>query len=429
MKPISKTGDNFAFESLSFNIKELLTSFSIISDVPVTFYDNDGALIWECNSGNKICHHSDLYLREGSICTDNMRSSIGIASSMGEPYVFLCKAGFTNIAISLIIDGRMAGCFIAGPMAMGRISDSIIENIYSINSLSKYPEKVPKFTIFLRDMKVVSPKAVAHLSSLLNSCVRSSISHNPDYETINTDYKEQVRIGEDVQVSKKKNLSLLYPYDIEKELMQKIKNGDAKGAQATMQTLLNEVLLIEAGNLDLVKTTMLEVCAVLSRAAVEGGASLQQVFEKDFNYINSINGADSLHELRLRTAELAEHFSLNVFDNLYLGTSNYISQTIQFINSNYTGKLSLKKIAAALHVNPSYLSTHFNKEMGICFTDYVNNVRIKRSKELLAATTKSLLDISIESGFEEQSYFTKVFRKINGCTPNQYRKMVQGVTK
>jgi len=421
--------DATLLNKLTEQMKESLSSFSIVSGIPVTFYSNDGAAVWACEAIRKICDLSDIYQDPGSICTANLVSSIGIASTMGEPYVFLCKSGFANIAFSLILDGRLSGCFIAGPIAMGKLSDTIIENIFTLNSLEKNPGKIPKFTQFLRNMKIVTPRDVAHLANLMKCSVLSSVHKNSDYDTINEDYKEQARIGEDVLVTKKKKLSLLYPYDIEKELMQKIRSGDAKGAQETMQTLLNEVLLIEAGNLDLVKTTMLEVCAVLSRAAVEGGASLQQVFEKDFNYINSINGAESLHDLRLRSSELAEHFSLNVFDNLYLGNSSLITQTVQYVNANYMDKISLKGISESLHVNPSYLSTHFNREMGLCFTDYVNNVRVKRSKELLAETSMSLLDISIESGFEEQSYFTKVFKKVTGCTPHQYRKKAMEAQK
>ncbi len=418
---VKKKDNNNPFK-LPDNLKEAIQSFCIISDLPITFFDNEGSIIWECNSDKKICAFSDFYGTKDSTCSKNLVSSAKIATTLGEPYIFLCCAGFSKIAISLIIEGNIKGCFIAGPIAMGKINESIVENIFRINLLHEFPEKIPKFTFFLSTMKITSPKEVAHLSNLLNSCVLSSISHNTDYEKINTDFKEQAKIGEDVLVFKKKNISLLYPYNVEKELVQKVKIGDANGAQESMQTLLNEVLIIEAGNLDLVKTTMLEVCAVLARAAVEGGASLQQVFEKDFNYVNSINGAESLHDLRLKTAELVEHFSLYVFDSLYLGNSHIISETIKYVNGNYMNKISLKKIADTLHINPSYLSMHFNKEMSQCFTDFVNEVRIKNSKDLLATTTLSLLEISIDSGFEEQSYFTKVFKKFTGITPSQYRK-------
>lgn len=409
---------------LSDQLIDIIDSFSILTGTPVTFFTRSGEMKREWRSEYKLCPLSDLYLAENSICTDNLKSSARIAESLGEPYIFLCRAGFTKIAVSLIINGKITGYFMAGPIAMGKISENIIETIFSINSLNDFPGKIPKLTLFLKNMKVITPKEVAHLASILSGCILSAVTQNDDYKRISSNYKDQARIGEDVLSLKKKHLSLLYPYHLEKDLMQKVKSGDTEKAQELMQSLLNEVLLIEAGNLDLIKTTMLEVCAVLSRAAVEGGASLQQIFEKDFNYINSINGAESIQDLRMRTAELVVHFSQNVFENLYLGNSSLISQTVKFVHGNYMNKLSLGSLAATLHINPSYLSMHFKREMGINFTDYLNDVRIKRSKDLLISTNLSLLDISLQTGFEEQSYYTKVFKKLSGCTPNQYRKKV-----
>ena len=64
----------------------------------------------------------------------------------------------------------------------------------------------------------------------------------------------------------------------------------------------------------------------------------------------------------------------------------------------------------------------FKQEMGITFTDYLNQIRINQSCELLAKTNFSLIDISIMSGFDDQSYFSKVFKKLKGVTPKDYRK-------
>jgi YesN/AraC family two-component response regulator len=271
-------------------------------------------------------------------------------------------------------------------------------------------------------MKSSSPVQVAHLSKLLFACVLAWSEDSSSYKEINNDFKEQAQIGESVQMLKKKNLSLLYPYDIEKQLILKVKNGESNEAKILIDELLNEVLLIESGNLDLVKTTILELCAVLSRSAIEGGASIQQVFEKDYNYVNSINDAVNVSDLRKRIESIVMNFSSNVFDTLYLGNSDYIVKAVKEISSNYMNKITLHKLSESLHINSAYLSVLFKKEMGSNFSDYINSLRIKRSKELLVTTNLSLLDISLQTGFEEQSYFTKVFKKIVGCTPNKYRQ-------
>jgi YesN/AraC family two-component response regulator len=56
------------------------------------------------------------------------------------------------------------------------------------------------------------------------------------------------------------------------------------------------------------------------------------------------------------------------------------------------------------------------------FSDYLNKVRIDKSKELLTSTDMSILDIALYTGYEDQSYFTKVFKKYTDTTPHKYRK-------
>jgi YesN/AraC family two-component response regulator len=63
----------------------------------------------------------------------------------------------------------------------------------------------------------------------------------------------------------------------------------------------------------------------------------------------------------------------------------------------------------------------FKQEMGVTFTDYLNQVRINKSCELLTNTSLNLIDVSLQAGFDDQSYFSKVFKKLKGITPKSYR--------
>ena len=85
-------------------------------------------------------------------------------------------------------------------------------------------------------------------------------------------------------------------------------------------------------------------------------------------------------------------------------------------------KITLAKVSNYLHINSSYLSKLFKQEMGMSFTEYLNEARIKRSRELLKDTDMEILDIALFVGYEDQSYFTKVFKKIAGKTPRKFRK-------
>lgn len=100
-----------------------------------------------------------------------------------------------------------------------------------------------------------------------------------------------------------------------------------------------------------------------------------------------------------------------------------ISETVKlYIQSNYKYRLSLREIAKALHSNPSYVSRCFSEREGITVTEYIRYVRVERAKMLLLTTDAPIGNIALNIGFEDVNYFSRVFRKTQGCSPLQYRK-------
>ena len=82
----------------------------------------------------------------------------------------------------------------------------------------------------------------------------------------------------------------------------------------------------------------------------------------------------------------------------------------------------MDELAALTYVNKSYLGTIFKKETGSTIPQYINEVRVEKSKLLLLEENLSIVEIASLCGFEGQSYFTKVFREIVGMTPKKYRE-------
>ena len=405
---------------LAEKMEEAIESFCSITDVPVTFFNNHGVIEWECHKQSKFCNFFDVYQDPNSVCMKNLISSSKLAAQLGEPYVFVCKSGLVKIAVSLIIGGQVIGTFMAGPIIMGGLKESVITNVFSLNNI--HFDSYPKIILFLRGMKVFKPKEVSYLSSLLGNCILAAITPNADYSSINSQYKEQKRIGENLQRYKKENRTMPYPYDLESRLIEYVKDGDTKNSLETFKKYLGEISLIEVGDLSSIKTKVLGVCSILSRIATERTDLPQEQSESYFYDMNVLNQAVSFQELSILASNLIESITQAVASSAYSGNSQIIKLAIQNINENFKNKISLKTVADHLHTNPSYLSTLFKQEMGMTFTDYLNQIRINRSCELLADTNLSLIDISIQCGFDGQSYFTKVFRKIKGSTPKDYRK-------
>lgn len=101
--------------------------------------------------------------------------------------------------------------------------------------------------------------------------------------------------------------------------------------------------------------------------------------------------------------------------------SQHVRHAIMLIDSQLTKELSLRQIAAALELNPSYLSNLFKKETGRTITEFVCMRRMDEAANLLRNTNMQIQDVAVYSGIPDANYFTKLFKKHMGCTPAEYR--------
>lgn len=94
---------------------------------------------------------------------------------------------------------------------------------------------------------------------------------------------------------------------------------------------------------------------------------------------------------------------------------------LTYIESHYKEKFSLQTMAGELFVNGSYLLRVFKKYTGYTPLAYHNHVRCEQAKKLLSSTNASISDIGETVGFVSLAHFSHIFRKIEGCTPSEYK--------
>jgi AraC-like DNA-binding protein len=121
----------------------------------------------------------------------------------------------------------------------------------------------------------------------------------------------------------------------------------------------------------------------------------------------------------------AEHLSM-VSNQIVLREQNteapVISRAKQFINEHQTEELSLEQVASAVHTSKFYFCKIFKKSTGINFTDYLSRVRTERAKNLLLNPNLRVSEIAYEVGFQSLTHFNRVFKRILGRSPTEYRE-------
>lgn len=104
------------------------------------------------------------------------------------------------------------------------------------------------------------------------------------------------------------------------------------------------------------------------------------------------------------------------------GEKDIVAQSINFMLENLTKKLKLEDIAAETSLSASHFSRLFVNRTGHSPIDYFIQLKIQRACRLIDNSGWSIADVSREMGFDDQFYFSRVFRKVMGMSPNEYRK-------
>lgn len=103
-----------------------------------------------------------------------------------------------------------------------------------------------------------------------------------------------------------------------------------------------------------------------------------------------------------------------------------IAKILKYIAAHLKDDLSREELAEKVYLNPSYLSRLFKKETGQSLSDYIGQVRMEEARRLLSQTNMKIVQVAEESGYRNVSHFAKMFKRMTGVTPQEYRSKFMG---
>lgn len=328
-------------------------------------------------------------------------------------YTFHCRNEMVLIAASIVDEkGELAGGMVLGPLFLDNKEDFLEE------------AQDPEYIDILKHMPTLPPKKIQSVAELL-AAISSSLSNFSHGNSAKYFYRQDKLLNEIyVEQMKKQEDSdyYTYPIGIERKLRTAIRNRDKEGAQVLLNQILANIYVSNDNNIEAIRPRIVELVVVISRAAVDAGADINEILLINENLSDTVDSFTNLEDLSTWVSNMMHKFISYTFEFDKVKHADAVYKVIEYIKANYRRRITLDEIAANTYLSKTYLSSLFKKETGYSISEYINIVRIERSKTLLMEDNMSIIEIANMCGFEDQSYYTKVFKGIVGMTPKKYRE-------
>ena len=142
---------------------------------------------------------------------------------------------------------------------------------------------------------------------------------------------------------------------------------------------------------------------------------------------NQLERGYSMDHLLYANMCLLHFFAGFIYTNTYTetgkpGHADVHDVAIDFLSRNLNKTLTLEDIASSVNLSSSHFSYIFKKKTGYAPIEYFNHLKIQKACQYLLFTSLRIKEIALELGVEDQFYFSRMFTKIMGISPNEYRE-------
>lgn len=209
-------------------------------------------------------------------------------------------------------------------------------------------------------------------------------------------------------------------------LFGELRQGNAVEAKKLLDRIVLEFFTRCRGHIEVIKGLSIEFISSLARLATECGINFEKSFSYSSSKLKELEMADTIEKVVLWLVSLGNYYIDLISKNQAIDEAEaVINRAIDFIQNNYSSlELSLEKIAQASFVSSAYLNRLFNKKKGLTVMEFVKNVRIEHAKQLLRQSERTTEEIAEKVGYNSRSYFSKLFKKEVGISPNEYRSSI-----
>lgn len=212
-----------------------------------------------------------------------------------------------------------------------------------------------------------------------------------------------------------------YPTALENEMVQGIRSGK-KDKLAEVGKTFSEQVILSRATPECIRNYTLRFLMGIAR--VEGEIRGDANQEEELRYmLESIRSSHTQKELQYQFQKVVKQAMVwNEETEESITENGIVLNAIAYIREHYMEAIGLQDVAQCCNVSPEYLSRIFKEETGVKFVDFLANFRISVGKRMLATGNYKVSEVAEAVGFNDQKYFQKVFKKICGISPAEYKK-------
>jgi len=382
---------------------------SAISKLGIMILDVSGRTLFESSAYGEVSPFLET-LYEKLDCEESCRVSFLFgcyqARRFGGKYVFFAPSGLAYCAAPLLDNkGKMSMGVLVGPFIMIDYDDYMEYEV--LNRAQLTAEEVESLWEKVTSVPIISAKIVNSVYEHLCYVAANYFS--------GAGLAVSVPIQNDIYPA-------VYPLEKEEGLLSAISKGDIYTANVVLEDMTKQIMLHYGGNIEVLRSRVVELTVLLSRAALKGGADINAILGLNYDYMREIDSFSSVEDMILWLQTITRKFTQHVFDFSDTKHLDIIYKAVDYIKRNHATKLSLREISDHLFISHQYFCRIFKEATGQTPGGYITFVRIEESKKLLRDSKIKIIEIPEMVGFENQSYFTKIFKKETGFTPGRYRR-------
>lgn len=395
--------------------RNLAKSFSLMTGLGCTVNEvgGDKAL---CDFGYtcESCRLCRFLARDWTTCSYTHLYGMAEAERFGGRYIYYCKGGLTFFVSPIIGQMHSSARVTVGPFLMVEAEDFCSCELQGQEELLPLVAEIPSFR----------PDQATHMSTILYMAVGylNNVSSLELLRDQDASSKVQQQISAYIMEVKNDERALLYPYALERQLLEMMRDGNSEEANRLLNDILGQILFKSGGSLEQVKAYTNLLLTTMMRAIMEVNRNDQKIDNTIIDYYQQLQKMQDLPQLCNWMVTAANNLMKRAFEFKDARHADAIHRCLQYIQTHLTDKLTLEELSEAALLSPSYFSRVFRRETGQTIQQAIMGARLKKALGMIRYETIKLTDIALMTGFSDSSYFCRSFQRVYGMTPSQYRK-------